>query len=182
MERPEPLSKTPLSDRVRRRARFALWLQRRLPALYRAWTLAGARRWRQAGIPWTPIEKPLSACRVALVSSGGFVLPDQEPFELNDPRGDCSFRLIANDAPLAKLQVSHAFYDSSAARDDADVLFPLAALNALVEARALGQAAPRHASFSGSIPDPSELLSDFAPELAEIFRSDEVDLALLTPA
>jgi D-proline reductase (dithiol) PrdB len=182
VQHPEPLSKTPLSGRLRRRARFALWLQRRLPGLYAAWALAGARRWRQAGVPWTPIGKPLSRCRIALVSSGGFVLPEQEPFDLNDPHGDCSFRLIPNDAPLAALQVSHAFYDSSAARDDADVLFPIAALAALAEAGVVGQAAPRHASFSGSIPDPAELVSDFAPELAQIFLRDEVDLALLTPA
>jgi hypothetical protein len=179
---PIPLSKTPLDRALARKARFALWLAKRLPWAYRAWTLSGLRRWRSVELPWKPIDKPLEACRVALVSSGGFVMPDQEPFDLNDPRGDCSFRLIPNDAALAELRVSHAFYDSTAARGDADVLFPLAALTTLVAEGRVGSAAPHHASFSGSIPDPSELVSDYAPELARIFSRDQVDLALLTPA
>jgi len=144
--------------------------------------MAGIKRWRQAGTPWSPIEKPLSACRVALVSSGGFVLPTQEPFDLNDPRGDCSYRLIADHVDPSSLRVSHAFYDSGAARQDAEVLLPISALNELVTAGIVGSSAAHHASFSGSIPDPTELVSDYGPEVAEIFFRDEVDLVLLTPA
>lgn len=177
-----PLSKNPVSPGTLRKARFAAWLQRRVPVVYKAWTMAGVRRWRQADVPWSPIEKPLSQCRVALVSSGGFVLPTQEPFDLSDPTGDCSYRVIASHADPSTFRVSHAFYDTSAASLDADVLFPVTALNALAAAGEVGAAAEHHASFSGSIPDPTELVSDYAPEIAEIFARDEVDLVLLTPA
>jgi D-proline reductase (dithiol) PrdB len=181
-DRQAPFSKTPLSPGLQRKARFAAWLQRRVPAAYKAWTLAGVRKWRQRDTPWAPIAKPLDRFRVALISSGGFVLPTQEPFDLNDLSGDCSYRIIDNNADPSTLRVSHAFYDTDAASTDSDVLFPLRALRALVEAGKIGAAAAQHASFSGSIPDPTELVSDYAPEVAEIFSRDEVDLVLLTPA
>lgn len=178
----EIYSKTPLSPRLARKARFAAWLHKHVPRAYEAWTMAGVRKWRQSDVPWTPIGKRLDACRVGLVSSGGFVLPDQEPFDLNDPTGDCSYRVIANDADITSLRVSHAFYDSRAAKIDADVAFPIRALNTLIDTGRIATAASRHVSFSGSIPDPTELESDYAPEVADLFASDEVDLVLLTPA
>ena len=177
-----PLSKTPLRPNLARKARFAAWLLRRLPAAYKAWTIAGVRRWRQGDVPWSAIDKPLAQCRIALVSSGGFFLPTQEPFDLNDLGGDCSYRVISNDADPSTLAVSHAFYDTSAANIDADVLFPISALNALADSNVIGSAARKHTSFSGSIPDPTELVTDSGPEVAEIFSRDEVDLVLLTPA
>lgn len=142
----------------------------------------GVRRWRQGEAPWSAIDKPLARCRIALVSSGGFFAPKQEPFDLNDPSGDCSYRVIRNDVDPSTLAVSHAFYDTSAADIDPDVLFPIRALNGLAESGAIGSAAREHVSFSGSIPDPTELVTDYGPEVAEIFSRDEVDLVLLTPA
>ena len=32
-------------------------------------------------IPWTPLEKPLSECRMALISSGGMALKIDTPFD-----------------------------------------------------------------------------------------------------
>ena len=41
-----------------------------------------AYRWRSIEpTPWTPMEKPLAHSRLALVSSAGFPLKDQEPFD-----------------------------------------------------------------------------------------------------
>jgi D-proline reductase (dithiol) PrdB len=177
-----PLSKTPLRPMLARKARFAAWLLRRLPAAYKAWTLAGVRRWRHGDVPWSAIDKPLAQCRIALVSSGGFFAPNQEPFDLNDLSGDCSYRVISNKIDPATLAVSHAFYDTSAAKVDTDVMFPIRALNALADSGTIGSAAREHTSFSGSIPDPTELVTDSGPEVAERFARDEVDLVLLTPA
>ena len=39
-------------------------------------------------IPWTPLAKPLSACRVALVSSAGIARHDQRPFDQELERRD----------------------------------------------------------------------------------------------
>ena len=38
--------------------------------------------WRRIDpVPWTPLPRPLAECRVAIVSSAGLVLPEQEPFD-----------------------------------------------------------------------------------------------------
>lgn len=177
-----PLSKKPISPWRRAVAGFARWLHRNNEEAYRGWTLRGTRGWESSDVPFTPLSKPLPECSVALVSSGGFVAADQEPFDLSDPTGDCSFRMIDAGASPESLRVSHAFYDTEAAAEDADVLFPIASLAELAAEGVVGGAAPRHASFSGSIPDPSELVSDYGPELARAFANDGVDLVFLTPA
>jgi len=41
-----------------------------------------AYSWRKIDpVPWTPLKKPLSQAKLALVSSAGFVLPGQQPFD-----------------------------------------------------------------------------------------------------
>ncbi len=43
--------------------------------------LIKAYPWRRIEpVPWTPLRKPLAACKLALVSSAGFSLRGQEPF------------------------------------------------------------------------------------------------------
>jgi len=176
------ISSTPLSRRTRAKAGFSLWLQRWAPTFYNRWSLNGARRWRQLKTPWAQLSKPLDQCRVALINSGGIILRDQQPFDLDNPCGDPSYRIIPGDADLDDVVVSHAFYDSTSVRIDTEVLFPLATLRDFADAGRVGSVAPRHFSFSGSIPDPTRLHKEIAPEVAGLLVRDEVDLVLLTPA
>ncbi|RMD82743.1 MAG: hypothetical protein D6815_08465 [Candidatus Dadabacteria bacterium] len=178
----EVASARPLSRRTRAKARFALWLASRLPLVYRKWSLLGARRWRRSDAPWAPLEKPIEECTVALINSGGIILKGQQPFDLENPAGDCSYRIIPGDADLGETIISHAFYDSTSVRLDTEVLFPLGTLRRFAAEGRIGRVAPRHFSFSGSIPDPTELDRSVAPQVADMLASDEVDLALLTPA
>ena len=175
-------SSTTLSKRTRAKARFALWLQRRIPVFYNKWSLFGARRWKQNSTPWARLKKPLSECTVALINSGGIILRGQTPFDLENPAGDPTYRIIPGEADLDDVIVSHAFYDSTSVRIDTEVLFPLDTLRRFASDGRIGRVAPRHFSFSGSIPDPTILDRDIAPEVAEILIQDEVDLVLLTPA
>ena len=62
-------------------------------------------------IPWTKLKKPLSACKIALVTTGGILLKTEESFELNDPHGDSSFRRIPHDVSAEDLTISHKYYD-----------------------------------------------------------------------
>jgi hypothetical protein len=48
--------------------------------------------------PWTPITKPLSSMRVALIGSGGVHLDDQEPFHFHN---DTSIREVPLTQPLS---------------------------------------------------------------------------------
>ncbi|RMD94227.1 MAG: hypothetical protein D6813_02590, partial [Calditrichaeota bacterium] len=61
-------------------------------------------RWRKIDpIPWTPLKKPLDQCKLALVSTAGFVLPDQKPFDNTIKGGDWSYRIIPDDIDLKVL-------------------------------------------------------------------------------
>ena len=67
-----------------------------------------AYRWRRVDpVPWQPLTKPLSECRVALVSSAGLVEPDQEPFDSTIRGGDHSFRWLSADVDAQQLVESH---------------------------------------------------------------------------
>ena len=60
--------------------------------------------WRRIDpVPWTQLDKPLSECRLTLISSAGFVLPDQDPFDWSIPGGDVSFREIPSDVNISDL-------------------------------------------------------------------------------
>jgi D-proline reductase (dithiol) PrdB len=59
-------------------------------------------------LPFVSPKKPLSECRLALVTTGGVHLPDQARFDIDDPAGDCSYREIPTDA--TELTWTHAYY------------------------------------------------------------------------
>ena len=65
-------------------------------------------RWRRIDpVPWAPLRRPLAESRLALVSSAGFILPGQEPFQVNLSGGDGSFREIPADTDVASLTDTH---------------------------------------------------------------------------
>ena len=129
--------------------------------------------------PFVRPNKPLSECRLALVTTGGVHLPDQERFDIDDPAGDCSYREIPADAK--ELTWTHAYYRPDEGTD-LDAVFPLWTLRALVEEGSVGGIAPRHFSFMGAIHDPAPLAEETAPEVADKLVEDGVDAVLLTPS
>lgn len=141
-------------------------------------------RWcRIDPVPWTPLREPLGRCRVALVSTAGFVLPGQTPFEESKAGGDASFRVIPAETDvhqLIELQRSEAF-DHSGIREDPNLAFPLDRLRELASRGRIGSVARRHLSFMGSITAPGRLVRDTAPEAAGLLVDDRVDAALLVP-
>jgi D-proline reductase (dithiol) PrdB len=140
--------------------------------------------WRRIDpVPWAPLRRPLARSRIALVSSAGFVVPGQPPFERAKRGGDPTFRVIPAEADvhrLQELQRSEAF-DHTGIREDPNLAFPLERLGELVARGRIGSVAPRHLSFMGSITAPGRLIRDTAPEAAEVLVEDEVDAALLVP-
>ncbi len=141
-------------------------------------------RWRRIDpVPWAPLRKPLSASRLALVSSAGLVLPDQEPFATNLAGGDGSFREIPSDADLSTLIDSHKSksFDHEGMRRDPNLALPLDRARELVERGRVGSLNARHLSFMGSITAPGRLIRDHAPEAARRLAADGVDVALLVP-
>ncbi len=143
-----------------------------------------AYRWRRIDpVPWTPLKKPLSECRVALVSSAGFVLPGQEPFDDKKRGGDSSFREIPGDAVVAALVDTHRSesFDHSGMRRDPNLALPIDRLRELTESGRIGQINQRHLSFMGSLTATGAFVRDTAPAAAKLLVEDSVNVALLVP-
>ena len=121
--------------------------------------------WRRIDpVPWAPLVEPLARCRVALVSTAGFVLPGQPPFDEAKRGGDPSFRLIPDAADLGTLvehQRSESF-DHAGIRRDPNLAFPLDGLHELAGQGQIGPVNRRHLSFMGSITAPGRLIRDSA--------------------
>jgi D-proline reductase (dithiol) PrdB len=140
--------------------------------------------WRRIDpIPWSPLRKPLSEARVALVTTAGLVMPGQQPFDDTIKGGDCSFRVIPHDADVASLIDTHRSetFDHTGIRSDPNLAFPLDRLHELARHGRIGSVAEHHFSFMGSITVPGRLVRDSAPAAAQLLVEDSVDIALLVP-
>ena len=143
-----------------------------------------AYQWRRIKpVPWTPLMKPLHACKAALVSSAGFVTPEQKPFDDAIRGGDTSFRDISSDSNVSKLIESHRsdIFDHSGMRQDPNLAFPIDRMVELNRSGKIGAVNHRHLSFMGSITAPGRLMKRTAPEAVQRLVSDKVDITILIP-
>lgn len=140
--------------------------------------------WRRIDpVPWTPLRQPLHACRLALLSSAGFVAPSQPPFDSGVRGGDVSFRDIPCDIDVRTLTDTHRSesFDHAGVRQDPNLAFPLDRVRELAERGRIGAVNRRHLSFMGSITAPGRLVRHTAPDAARELVTDGVDVAVLVP-
>ncbi len=140
--------------------------------------------WRHVNpVPLARRRKPVEESRVALVTTAGLVTPGAPPFDASVKGGDFSYRVISGDADVAQLEEHHRSesFDHAGIALDRNVAFPLDRLRDLAASREIGEVAPRHLSFMGSITAPARLAARTAPEAARLLAHDSVDLALLVP-
>ena len=138
-------------------------------------------------IPWTPVSKPLSESKVALLCTAGLSMEGDEPFDMEGERqrptwGDPSWRRIRSDATSANVQANHLHIDTGYVERDLNVALPLDRLRELIADGEVGAMAATHYStmgFQGN--DSSVLENESAPAIAAAMQSEEVDLALLAP-
>jgi D-proline reductase (dithiol) PrdB len=140
--------------------------------------------WRRIDpVPWTPLRKPLNQARLAVVSSAGFVMPGQPPFDESVRGGDVSFREIDGEAAPSSLIDTHRSesFDHAGLQQDPNLAFPLDRCRELQQAGRIGSLNRRHLSFMGSITAPGRLVKQTAPEAVRWLVEDQVDAALLVP-
>lgn len=140
--------------------------------------------WRRIDpVPWTPLTKPLDQCRIALVSSAGFVLPGQQPFDEGKRGGDPSFREIPSDADVTTLVDTHRSesFDHTAMRKDPNLALPIDRIRELQAAGRIGEVNRRHLSFMGSLTAVGRLVSETARRAGRLLAEDGVDVAILVP-
>ncbi len=110
-----------------------------------------------------------------------------EPFDMDGERkrptwGDPSWRRLRSDAIGSTIRANHLHIDTGYIERDLNVALPLDCLRELVAAGEIGAVADTHYSimgFQGN--DRNVLENESGPAIAEAMRSEEVDLALLTP-
>ena len=140
--------------------------------------------WRRIDpVPWAPLKKPLAQCRLALVSSAGFVMPDQPHFDEGFRGGDPSFREITAACDARTLIETHRSesFDHTGLEKDPNVGFPIDRVRELAASGRIGSVNHRHLSCMGSITAPGRLLRDTAPPAARLLVEDGVDVAVLVP-
>lgn len=158
-------------------------LYKRLPWLSERW--AKRHRFVEAeGIPWIPMKQPLREAVIALVTTAGVHLKVQPPFDMDDPNGDPSFRVIPSDVKAEAVVITHNYYDHSAADKDLNVVLPLDRLKELQAEGRIGGIAPVVYGFMGHIDGPhvQTLVQQTAPEVARLLTRDGAEAVVLTPA
>jgi D-proline reductase (dithiol) PrdB len=128
-------------------------------------------------IPWAPLKKPISECKVVLISTGGVHLHSDQPFNVD---GDTTYRVIPKQAQPADLAISHQAYDKTDALKDINLVFPIERLRELEVEGVIGGLAEENYGF-GLMGSAKKLLPA-QREVAERIRDAGVDLALLVPA
>lgn len=140
--------------------------------------------WRRIDpVPWIKLSRPLNQCKVALVSSAGFVLPDQKPFDDTIKGGDWSFREIPSTSLVSELRDAHRSesFDHQGMLADPNLVFPLDRFRELKARGRIGDFNPRSFSFMGSITAPGRLIKETAPRAAQLLVEDKVHAVLLVP-
>lgn len=120
---------------------------------------------------------------MALITTGGVHLKSDEPFNMQDPSGDPSFRQIPGDVDPGALTITHNYYDHRDADKDVNIVFPVERIRELAARGEIGAVNHRHFSFMGHVLPPhiDTLMHQTSRQVAQVLLSDEVDLAILTP-
>ena len=132
--------------------------------------------------PWTPFKRTLKESTIALISSGGIFIDDQEPF---DPWAinDLSFREIPKDTSFDRLKLHHNYFDHRDALKDLNCLFPLERLQELKRSGIIGNVAPKAVTLGmGRLYKRTALQTETAPKIADNLKEQKADAVLLIAA
>ena len=128
-------------------------------------------------VPYTPVAQQLKEMAIAMVSSSGVYLADQEPY---GDDADISYRVIAGDADPAQLRFKHGHYDTSEAEKDANVIFPFALLKDLAKEGFIRKVSNKHIGFRGFSTDLKGMYEETAPKIAAEIERSQAEGVVLT--
>jgi len=132
--------------------------------------------------PWTPLEKPLGECRIALFGGGGISLKGQTPY---DPKSanDFSLREIPKDARVEDFVINYSYFDHVDADKDINCIFPIERFRELEAERFIGELAPVNITTGmGRMYKRSQLQNEMVPEIFRRLEAEKVDALFLVPA
>lgn len=137
---------------------------------------------------WAPFEPRLADASVALVTSAGLSIADEQPpFDTDRERreptwGDPTHRVLPHALGTRALTMSHLHVNSADVLADRNVAFPIDVLDTLVAERRVGAAAPQHVSVIGyQQADLEGWREHTAPAIVELLRDQRTDGVVLAP-
>ena len=131
--------------------------------------------------PESTLTKPLSECKVSLLTSAGAHLISDTPFDVDNPMGDHTIRVIPANTEEENLIVTHIYYDTKSAKIDPSIVFPLKQLNSLADEGVIGSVADVNIGLNGGILDTTLVETESIPKVIEQLKKENVDAALLVP-
>ncbi len=133
-------------------------------------------------VPFTALTKPLSECRVAIVSTSDIAIkgPDGQR-DRSHEFGVGNVYSLPSDTPIEFLYSRQEHYDQHATTlEDVNSYYPVARLRELVDQGRIGSLAPRfHGVYTGY--SKRKTAEADAPEVLRRCLTDDVDVALMTP-
>ncbi len=142
---------------------------------------------REEPIPFRPLAKPLSECRLALVTTAGIYDKGKEPpfdaeREKREPMwGDPTFRRFSREVKQEEVGASHLHTNNRDVLLDMNIALPVQRFLELESEGVIGSLAPTSYSFMGYQPNTTEWRERYGPEAAAM-QGEEVDGVLLTPS
>jgi len=152
-------------------------------------------KWVYEQGPFTPLQKPMSEVRLALITSSGHFLEgmDPEPLGVKEMTQAEAVRRISDflkeepdlsvipaDTPHEKLRVRHGGYDISGAQIDPDVSFPLRRLKELEQLGVFGELHDEAYSFVGAAAQ-LRILNHAGPRWVDRLKKQSIDAVLMVP-
>jgi D-proline reductase (dithiol) PrdB len=143
---------------------------------------------RAEPLPFTPLAKPLSDCRFALVTTAGIhQLGSEPPFDSDRERrepmwGDPTFRRIPRDVRQEEIGACHLHTNNRDILLDVNIVLPVRRFAELEAEGVIGSLAPTAYSFMGYQMNTGEWESRYGPEAAALMKAEAVDCVLLTPS
>ncbi|MFD1032381.1 glycine/sarcosine/betaine reductase selenoprotein B family protein [Metaplanococcus flavidus] len=127
------------------------------------------------------LQKPLHECKVALISTAGVHLKSDQPFDVDNPAGDHTIRIIPSDVSEQELTVTHIYFDTKFAKTDPTIVFPLQQLKDSAADGKIGVVSDVNIGLNGGILDTALVEKESIPRVEELFHNDGIDAALLVP-
>ena len=137
-------------------------------------------------IPWTPLDKSISETTFTLMTSAGISMKSDVPFDMDREKaeptwGDPSYREIPKTVTENDIEVNHLHVNTAYIQQDLNVILPLARFQEFEQEGLIGKLAPTCYSYYGYQTDPTVLLNETMPQVAERMRQENVEAVLLTP-
>ncbi len=159
-----------------------------MPPALRAWISKDIPDQPFSGkIPWTPLDKSISETTFTLMTTAGLSMKSDPPFDMEREKaepawGDPSYREIPRTATESDIEVSHLHINTEYIKQDINVMLPLTRFQEFEKEGFIGKLTPTCYSYYGFQLDPTALLNETMPKLADRMRHENVEAVLLTAA